>query len=103
MIQSQEENGRRRRRRIKRRSKRRNKETEKEPTTFEVAWYHNDPESRRKWRESIGLEFKNMEKRIVYFKMLKAKKPEGKTSVKLKWVFKIKRNGTYRARLVACG
>ena len=44
-----------------------------------------------------------MKKRIVWFKMLKVKKPEGRTLVKSKWVFKIKRNETYRARLVACG
>ena len=80
-----------------------NEKIEEEPTTFEEAWYHNDLESRRKWREAIGLEFKNMKKRIVWLKMLKAKKPEGRTLVKSKWVFKIKRNGTYRARLVACG
>ena len=44
-----------------------------------------------------------MKKRILWFKMLKVKKPEGRTLVKSKWVFKIKRNETYRARLVACG
>ena len=31
------------------------------------------------------------------------KMPEGKKSIKCRWVFDIKRNGIFRARLVACG
>jgi len=47
-----------------------------EPKTFDEAWNHPDP------------------KRDI---------PEGRRLVGCKWVFKIKRNGVYRARLVALG
>ena len=76
---------------------------EVEPITFKEAWWHENLQSRNKWRNAIRLEFSNMNKRIVWLRMLRAMKPEGKTLVKCKWVFKIKRNGTFRARLVACG
>ena len=29
--------------------------------------------------------------------------PEGRRTIKCKWIFKIKRNEVFRARLVACG
>ena len=41
--------------------------------------------------------------RGVWRNRSKAGVPSGRTLLKSKWVFKIKRNGTYRARLVACG
>jgi hypothetical protein len=29
--------------------------------------------------------------------------PKGRRTIKRKWIFKIKRNGTFRSRFVACG
>ena len=44
-----------------------------------------------------------MVNRGVRRKIDKAKIPENRRLIQNKWVFKIKRNGTYRARLVALG
>ena len=44
-----------------------------------------------------------MKKRAVWRLMKRCDMPEGRRLVKCKWVFKIKRNGVFRARLVACG
>ena len=49
------------------------------------------------------LEFKNIIKKGVWINRPKAYKPEGKTMVKSKWVFKVKRDRIYRVQLVACG
>ncbi len=35
-------------------------EEDNTPTTFQEAWYHPDPEKRKKWREAIRLEFRQM-------------------------------------------
>ena len=48
-------------------------------------------------------EFGDMSKRVVWTVMLRKDIPQGRRLVKCKWVFKIKRNGVFRARLVACG
>src|SRR6056300_1140278 len=44
-----------------------------------------------------------MIKRKVWRQIKKRDIPPDRRCVKCKWVFKIKRNGVYRARLVACG
>ena len=44
-----------------------------------------------------------MSQHKVWMKMNKKDIPKGRTLVKCKWVFEIKRNGVFRARLVACG
>ena len=78
-------------------------DVEEEPTSFEEAWWHPDLKAREKWRAAIRLEFHSMIKRGVWRNRSMRNKPGGKTLVKSKWVFKIKRDGRYRARLVACG
>jgi hypothetical protein len=75
----------------------------KEPTTFEEAWNHDDPRSQEKWREAINKEFEEMEKKQVWEVMKKEDIPQDRRTIKCKWIFKIKRNGVFRARLVACG
>jgi hypothetical protein len=76
---------------------------EKEPSTFEEAWNHDDPRSQDKWREAINKEFEEMEKKQVWEVMKKEDIPQDRRTIKCKWIFKIKRNGVFRARLVACG
>ena len=76
---------------------------EKEPVTFRQAWDHPNPESRKKWQEAIRKELHDMNNRKVWRKIKRNQIPQGRRCVKNKWVFKIKRNGTFRARLVACG
>ena len=74
-----------------------------EPVSFDEAYNHSEPESRVNWRSAINKEFKEMDVRGVWKKISKSEMPAGRRCVKSKWVFKIKRNGVFRARLVACG
>ena len=73
------------------------------PDLFEEAWDHECPWQRKKWREAILKELKKMRERIVWRKIKLADKPADRRLVKCKWIFEIKRNGVFRARLVACG
>ena len=74
-----------------------------EPKTFREAWDHPDVESREKWREAIRKEFRDMLKRGVWRHVNRKDIPSGRRLIGCKWVFKIKRNGIFRARLVALG
>jgi len=76
---------------------------EKEPTTFQEAWYHPDPTERHFWREAIRLEFKQMLKNKVWRKEGVNDLPRNRKGIGTKWVFKKKKNGVYRARLVVKG
>jgi hypothetical protein len=76
---------------------------EKESTTFEDAWNHDDPRSQEKWYESINKEFEEIEKKQVWEVMKKEDIPQNRRTIQCKWIFKIKRNWDFRARLVACG
>ena len=74
-----------------------------EPQSFQEAWWDPDLISREKWREAIRLKFKKMldmgERRHVR----RNDCPNDRRLVGCRWVFKVKRNGLYRARLVAKG
>ena len=63
-----------------------------EPKTFQEAWWHKDLEAREKWRAAIRKEFHDMIRRGVWRKRSRAGVQDGRTTVKCKWVFKIKRN-----------
>jgi hypothetical protein len=78
-------------------------ESMEEPRTFNAAWNHDDFEQREKWRQAIQKEFNDMNTRKVWTKIKRSTMPKGRRCVKHKWVFKIKRTGAFRARLVACG
>ena len=73
------------------------------PTTFQEACYHKDPEKRRKWREAIRLEFRQMLKNGVWRNRGINTLPANRKGIGTKWVFKEKKNGVFRARLVAKG
>lgn len=73
------------------------------PKTFDEAWNHPDPFQRKKWRGAITLEFSKMNEKKVWKKIKRSEKPKDRRCVKYKWVFEIKRDGRFRARLVACG
>jgi hypothetical protein len=75
----------------------------KHPETYEDAYYHPNFEERMKLREAILKEFNQMKDKGVYDMILKSELPNGHTCIKNNWVFKIKRNGIFRVRLVACG
>ena len=72
-----------------------------EPKTFQEAWHSPVEEERNNWQISIRKEIKSMINRGVWRKIDKVKIPENRRLIGNKWVFKIKRDGTYRARLVA--
>ena len=74
-----------------------------EPKTFEEAWNHPNSEEREKWREAIRKEIHDMNKRKVWKHVNKKEIPSHRRLIGCKWVFAIKRSGTYRARLVALG
>jgi len=73
-----------------------------EPTTFDQAWNHADPKDQDNWRNAIKKELNNMESKKVWEVIKNKDIPEGRRTSKSKWIFKIKRNGIFRARLVAC-
>ena len=59
--------------------------------------------SREKWREAIRLEFKKMLDMGVRRHVKRNDHPNDRRLVGCGWVFKVKRNGVYCARLVAKG
>ena len=63
----------------------------------------DEPKERGKWREAITKELYCMENKTVWRTMLKMDVPRNRRLIGCKWVFKIKIDGTYRARLVALG
>ena len=73
-------------------------EIEQEPETFQEAWYHPNPQIREKWRQAIWLEFRQMIKNMVWARKGISILPEGRKGIDCKWVFKIKKDGTYHAR-----
>ena len=74
-----------------------------EPKKYNGAWNHPDKFQQAKLREAISKEFRDMNRRKVWKKIDRRKIPPGGQCVKQKWVMKIKHNGVFRARLVACG
>jgi hypothetical protein len=73
------------------------------PATFQEAYNHPVAIFRERFREAIRKEFRDMLARGVWRNMKKSDVPNGRRLVKHKWVFDIKRNGRFRARLVPCG
>ena len=74
-----------------------------EPKTFQEAWHSPVEEERQNCQIAIRKEIKSMINRGVWRKIDKVKIPENRRLIGNKWVSKIKRDGTYRARLVALG
>ena len=72
-----------------------------EPKTFQEAWHCQNEKERNNWRPSIRKEMRSMIEREVWRKTERKKIPNDRRLIGKKWVFKIKRDGTYRARLVA--
>ena len=73
-----------------------------EPKTFQEAWHCDNEKERNNWRTVIRKEIRSMIDREVWKKQ-KEKIPNDRRLFGNKWVFKIKRDGTYWARLVALG
>ena len=74
------------------------------PQSYDEAWNHPDPKLRALWRASIRKELKSLiHVRKVWRTIKRRDIPGGRCCVKSKWVFDIKRSGTFKTRLVACG
>ena len=73
------------------------------PKSFDEAWNCPDPWQCAKWREGTNKERNEMEQHEAWAKMKKRDTPKGRTLVKCKWAFGIKRNGVFMARLAVCG
>ena len=74
-----------------------------EPKTFQEAWHSPVEEEKENWQIAVRKEIRSMINRGVWRKIDRAKIPENRRLIGNKQVFKIKRDGTYRARLVALG
>jgi hypothetical protein len=74
-----------------------------EPSSFDEGRNHDDPKARGKWRDAIEKKLIDMDKQQVWEIIKKEDIPEDRSNIKCKWIFKMKRNGIFRARLVACG
>ena len=79
------------------------KETVDKPKMFQEAWSNPNQDHQLKWREAIKKELRDMINCEVFQKVKQSSMPTGKRWIKNKWVFKVKRNGIFCARLVACG
>jgi hypothetical protein len=65
--------------------------------TYDEAWYHSCKWQRERWRTAITKETTKMAKHVVWKKVKRNTIPEGRKCIKHKWVFDIKRDGTFRA------
>ena len=74
-----------------------------EPMTFQEAWHYPDESERDNWRAARRKEIRSMIKRDVWRKTDRKRIPNNRRLIGNKWLFKIKRDGTYRARLVSLG
>jgi hypothetical protein len=76
---------------------------EKDPIKFENAYFHPKKEKREGWRMAIKKELESMERCKVWTMIHKREMPKERKVIGNRWVFVQKRNGVYRARLVALG
>ena len=74
-----------------------------EPKTFQEAWHYPVESERDNWRVDMRKEIRSMIERGVWRKTDRKRIPSNRRLIGNKWVFKIKRDGTYKARLVALG
>ena len=74
-----------------------------EPKTFQEAWHSPGKEERENWQKAIRKEIRSMINRGVWRKVDKKNIPSNRRLIGNKWVFIVKRDGTYRPRLVALG
>ena len=61
------------------------------------------PFLRAKWIEAIRKEFRKICKMRVWREVSRSEIPQVRRCLNLKWVFEIKRDRMFRARLIACG
>jgi hypothetical protein len=72
-----------------------------DPFSFNEAYFHEDSWRRKGWIEAIKKEILNMEKCKVWYLIDKIEIKEERILIGNKRIFVQKRDGTFRARLVA--
>ena len=70
---------------------------------FQEAWHYPVESERNSWRAAIRKEIRSMIERGVWRKTDRKKIPNNRRLIGNKWVFKIKRDGTYRERYSGIG
>jgi Reverse transcriptase (RNA-dependent DNA polymerase) len=73
------------------------------PINFHEAYFHDDKWQQSQWQVAIKNDLAKMEQYKVWEVVPRTKIPPNRRCVKHKWIFDIKRNGIFRARLVARG
>jgi hypothetical protein len=68
---------------------------ELEPTSFNDTWNNPDPKNRELWRIAINKELHQMENKKVWEIINKEDVPNGRRTIKCKWILKFKRNGVF--------
>ena len=74
-----------------------------EPKIFQEAWHYPIENERDNWRVAIRKEIRSMIERGEWRKTDRKRIPSNRRHIGNMWVFKIKGDVTYRARLVALG
>jgi hypothetical protein len=75
----------------------------KEPKSYEEAINSVQKESQNKWKNAINKELKEIEKKGVWEIIDEKEIPINCRCIKNKWIFRVKINGIFQARPVACG
>jgi predicted transcriptional regulator len=75
----------------------------KEPSSFEEAINCENRDDQKAWKEEIEKELIEMTKRGVWEIIDEKDVHNDGHCIKNKWISKVKRDGVFRARLVACG
>jgi Reverse transcriptase (RNA-dependent DNA polymerase) len=75
----------------------------KVPGSYKEAVNHPCEWQRKRWIEAMSKENTKMESCNVCTLIDRSSMQPGRVCIKFRWVFEIKRDGTFRARLVACG
>jgi hypothetical protein len=70
--------------------------SELEPTSFNDAWNHADPKNRELWRIAINKELGEMENKQGREIIDKEDVPEGRRTVKRKWISKLKETAYFK-------
>ena len=73
------------------------------PETYDEAVNYPDERIQARWKMAIAKEKLDFKNRSVMKRMKKKDIPPGRKCIKCKWIFDVKRDGRFRARLVACG
>jgi hypothetical protein len=75
----------------------------KVPRSYQEAVNHPCEWQRKGWIGATGKENTKMENCNVWTLIDRSSMQPGRVCIKFRWVFEIKRDGTFSARLVACG